>query len=233
MKKGIAVVVAAMLVSAFAFAQDVQPAVKAGSRSMNFTFGGLGAFVFGAAGVNGGISGSYFMNQDAALRVGLQVYANSTKTPWNDFSGNGTNPGSDGTTSTFSLGLDVDYLMYVNAMTPRVRPYWGAGVRIVTQSSDSKPGIANSAPNGTPTETKNGTGGDGLTFGLAGFMGAEFFLYPEISVSAEYQLNLISLTSQADRVSSFKGSPSVTTKLGSATNILGFGAAGATLHIYF
>jgi opacity protein-like surface antigen len=233
MKKTIAVVVAAMLVSAIAFAQDVQPVVKAGARSMNFTFGGFGAFGLGAAGVNGGISGSYFMNQDAALRVGLQVYSNSTKTPWNDFTVGGTNPGSDGTTSTFALGLDVDYLMYMNAMTARVRPYWGAGVRVITQSSDSKPAIANSAANGSVTETKNGTGGDGLSFGLAGFMGAEFFLYPEISVSAEYQLNLISLTSRSDMVTSFKGISSVTSKQGSATSILGFGSAGATLHIYF
>jgi opacity protein-like surface antigen len=233
MKKSIAVVIAAILVSTCAFAQDVQPVVKAGARSINFTFGGFGAFGLGAAGVNGGISGSYFLNQDAALRLGLQVYSISTKTPWNDPSGNGTIPGSDGTTSTFALGLDVDYLMYMNAMTARVRPYWGAGVRVITQSSDSKPAIANSSPNNTLTETKNGTGGDGLSFGLAGFMGAEFFLYPEISVSAEYALNLINMTSRSDMVTSFKGSPSVTSKQGSATTILGFGSAGATLHIYF
>jgi opacity protein-like surface antigen len=233
MKKTIAVVIAALFVATIASAQDVQPVVKAGARSMNFTFGGLGSFGLGAAGVNGGISGSYFMNQDAALRVGLQVYSYSTKTPWNDFTVGGTNPGSDGTTSTFALGLDVDYLMYINAMTPRVRPYWGAGIRVIDQSSDSKPGIANSSPNGTLTETKNGTTADGLSFGLAGFMGAEFFLYPEISVSAEYQLNLISITSRSDMVTSYKGSPSVTSKQGSATTILGFGSAGATLHIYF
>ncbi len=233
MKQAVTFIIAVILLSSLALAQDVQPAVKAGAKSINFTFGGLGTFGLGAAGVNAGISGSYFMNQDAALRVGLQVYSSSTKTPWNDFSGNGTNPGSDGSTSLFGLGVGVDYLAYMNAMTPRVRPYLGAGVSVIMQSSDSKPALANSSANGTTTETKGATAGDGLTFGVAGILGAEFFIYSEISVSAEYQLNLFSLTSSADLVTSRKGQSSVTAKQGSATTILGFGSAGATLHIYF
>lgn len=231
MKKAMAVVVSAMLISSMAFAQDVRPVVKAGAKSINFTFGGLGTFGLGAAGVSGGISGSYFLNQDAALRVGLQVVSSSTKTPWNDFTG--TNPGSDGTTSLFAWGVGVDYLSYMYALTPRVRPYVGAGISVTMQSSDSKPLLANSAGTGTLTETKGATAGDGLTFGVAGILGAEFFIYSEISVSAEYQLNLFSMTSNADLVRSYKASPSVTTKQGSSTTILGFGSAGATLHIYF
>jgi len=64
-------------------------------------------------------------------------------------------------------------------------------------------------------------------------MGAEFFIYSAISLSAEYQLNLFSTTSNADMVTSFKGVPSVTTKQGSSTTIPGFGSTGAMLHIYF
>lgn len=233
MKKALVVVISSILVSGLALSQDVQPVVKQGAKSINFTFGGLGAFGLGAAGVNGGISGSYFLKDDAAVRVGLQVSLNSTTSPWNDFSGNGTNPGSDGSTSLFGLGIGADYLSYMSAMSARVKPYLGAGIRLMMQSSDSKPAIANSSPNGTLTETKDGTAGDGLTFGLAGIMGAEFFIYSEISVSAEYQLNLVSFTSRSDMVASFKGVSSITTKQGSATSILGFGSAGATLHIYF
>ena len=124
--------------------------------------------------------------------------------------------------------------MYFNASTPRVRPYLGAGVRFITQSSDTKPAVATAAPNGTLVETKNGTAGDGLTFGAAAILGAEFFIWPAISLSAEYQLNLFSQTSGADVVTTIKGAPSsVTTKQASTTTILGFGSAGATLHIYF
>jgi hypothetical protein len=233
MKKVFAVIICAVAITSIGFAQDVQPIVKAGARSINFTFGGLGSFGLGAAGVNGGISGSYFLNQNAAVRVGLQVYSYSSKTPWNDFSGNGTNPGADGSSSTFALGVGADYLMYMNALTARVRPYFGGGVSFTTQSSDTKTALANSAANGSLTETKNGTTSDGLTIGAKGIAGAEFFLYPELSLSAEYQLNVISLTSRSDMVTSYKGVSSVTTKQGSSMTIFGFGAAGATLHIYF
>ena len=235
MKKALALVVASSLVVGMALAQEVQPVVRTGAKSINFTFGGLGTFGLGAAGVKGGISGSYFLTQESAVRLGLQVFSNSTTTPWNDLTPNGTNPGSDGSTSSFAFGIGVDYLMYINASTPRVRPFVGVGARVISQSSDSKPAVATSVPNGTLIETKNGTGGDGLTFGIAAIVGAEFFIFPAISVSGEYQLNLFSTTSNADQVVSFKGGvpPNVTTKQGSSTSILGFGAAGATIHIYF
>lgn len=233
MKKIIVLMIAALSASSALVAQEIQPAAKAGAKSINFTFGGLGAFGIGPAGVNGGLSASYFLSHDAAVRVGLQVVSNSSTQPWNDPTTTGTNPGSDGSTSTFGLGVGADYLMFVPAMTPRVKPYIGAGVFVAMNSSSTKFAISNAAGTGTATERKNGNGNEGLAFGLVGIAGAEFFLYPEISLSAEYQLNVISLTSLSDRVLSYKGSPDVTTKQGSATQILGFGTLGATLHIYF
>lgn len=228
MKRTITMAIAVLVLSGVMYAQEFQPAVKAGAKSLNFTFGGFGAFGLGAAGVNGGISGSYFLNQETALRIGLQVFSNSTKTPWN-----GIAAGSDGTSSVFGLGIGADYLMYMNALTPRVRPYLGAGIGFTMQSSDVKPALASPPGNGTLTETKGSATGDGTAFGVLGIIGAEFFLYPEISLSAEYQLNLFSLSSNADLVRSFQGQPSVTTKQGSSTAILGFGSAGAGVHIYF
>ncbi len=233
MKRTITMVVAVLMISGLTYAQGVEPAVRAGAKSLNFTFGGFGNFGFGAAGIAGGISGSYFTSQQTALRVGLQIYANSTKTPWNDFSGNNSNPGSDGSTSTFGLGIGADYLSYMNALTPRVRPYIGAGVGFMLVTDDNKPAVANAAGTGTLIETKNGNTSDGITFGVVGIAGAEFFLYPEISLSAEYQLNIFSMTSRSDMVQSFKNTTSVTTKEGSATSILGFGSVGAGVHIYF
>ena len=72
----------------------------------------------------------------------------------------------------------------------------------------------------------------GTRLGLMGIVGAELFVYNELSFSAEYQLNLFSMTSAADQVQT-QGATSVTTKSPSFTNILGFGTAGATVHIYF
>jgi outer membrane protein W len=228
MKKIVVLMMAALVVSTTLVAQEIRPVAKAGAKSINFTFGGLGAFGIGPAGVEGGLSASYFLSNDAAVRVGLQVVSNSTTTPWN-----GANAGSDGSTSALGLAVGADYLMYVYAMTPRVKPYLGVGAYVATNSSSTKPAISNAAGNNTVTETKNGGGNDGLAFGVIGIVGAEFFIYSEISLSAEYQLNVFSLASRYDRVVSYKGNPSVTTKQGSATQILGFGTLGATLHIYF
>lgn len=214
-------------------AQEFRPAVRAGSSSLNFTFGGFGGFGIGGAGVGGGLGYSHFASSDVAYRIGLQVVYNHSTTPWNDNTPNGTNPGSDGSTSSLGLGVGFDYLMYMNGLTSRVRPYWGPGVSVIYNMSDVKPPVSNGAPAGTTTETKNGNANDGLTIGVMGALGAEFFLYPELSLSAEYQLNLFSITSRSDRTVVTKGNPDFVTKQGSALQILGFGAAGATLHIYF
>jgi opacity protein-like surface antigen len=123
--------------------------------------------------------------------------------------------------------------MFLNSMSPRVKPYLGAGVGFALNSSDVKYRISNTAINGTATETKNGGASDGLVFGLVAILGAEFFVYNEISLSAEYTLGLYQMTSRSDQTDSRKGLSDVTTKQGSSYQILGFGAAGATLHIYF
>jgi len=215
MKKVLVLAVAIAMIFGLASAQDVVPVAKTGSKSLNFTFGGLGAFGINPSGPNGGIGVSYFLNSDAAIRAGLQLGLATTSTPANP-------SGTDGSTSSLTLGIAGDYLMYMNA--GRVRPYMGAGIHFTTQSSDTKyvvngPGTQDEQKGGTPT-----------TFGLAGIIGAEFFIYSELSLSAEYQLNIISLTSTSDLTNS---NPSSTQKGGSSLNILGFGGGGATLHIYF
>jgi len=226
MKKVLILALAVVMVVSFASAQDVVPGVKAGSKSLNFTFGGLGAFGLFATGPNGGIGVSYFLNSDAALRLGLQVQSTSRTLAANPPAGQS---GTDGTNSSFGLGIGADYLMYMNA--GRVRPYWGGGVQFLMNSNDYKPAV-NGA--GSQDENKNNpqVGPTGVTFQLAGFLGAEFFIYPELSVSAEYQLNIVNINAPADNVVT-AGGTSATYKVGGTTNILGFGAAGATLHIYF
>jgi opacity protein-like surface antigen len=217
MKKVLIAALAVLMVFGLAVAQDVNPAIHAGAKSMNFTFNGLGNFGIGPTGPNAGIGGSYFLSNDAAVRAGLQVGLSTTSTPANAPTGT---TGTDGSTSSFSFGIAADYLMYMNA--GRVRPYWGAGLNFSTTTSDVKYATVGA----TQDEQQGGTP---TTFGLAGIMGAEFFIYSEISLSAEYQLNLVSLTSTSDLTHS---NPASTTKMPSSLNILGFGAAGVTLHIY-
>ena len=232
MKKVLILALAIAMVFGLASAQDVVPGVKAGSKSMNFTFGGLGAFILNGTGPsvgpfpNAGVGMSYFLNSDAAVRIGLQVQSTSSSIPANPPTGVS---GTDGSRSSFGLGLGADYLMYMNA--GRVRPYWGAGLQFIMNSNDYKPAVVGTGSQG---EDKNDPAGGptGITFQVAGFLGAEFFIYPELSVSAEYQLNIVNINSAADNVQS-QGTNSTTIKEGSTTTILGFGSAGATVHIYF
>ena len=226
MKKVLILALAVIFVCGLASAQDVMPAAKAGSKSLNFTFGGLGAFGLTPTGPSGGVGMSYFLNSDAAVRVGLQVRSTSSTVPANPPTGQ---TGTDGSRSAFTLGIAGDYLMYMNA--GRVRPYWGGGVLLSLNSNDAKPAVIGG---GGQSEDKNdqANGPTGLTFGISGIMGAEFFIYNELSLSAEYQLNLININSPADNVLS-NGNTSTTAKQTSTTTILGFSSAGATVHIYF
>lgn len=227
MKKVLAVVLAGLLLATFAYAgDDIVPAAKTGSKSLNFTFGGFGNFNLGPSGPNGGIGLSYFLSSEAAVRLGLQIKSVSSTIPANPGAGQS---GTDGSSSSFGLGLGVDYLMYMNA--GRVRPYWGAGLSFAMNSNDAKNAVISPAVQG---EDKNNpaNGPTGITFGLAGIMGAELFIYNELSLSGEYQLNLININSPSDRVQS-SGNQSLTTKQAGTTTILGFSAALASIHIYF
>lgn len=230
MKRALMILSAVWLCAAStAFAQEFRPAVRQGANSLNFTFGGFGAFGLAGAGVAGGISYTHFISTDLAYRFGLQAAYDRRTTPWPD----NTLAGSDFTASSTALGVGFDYLMYMGSQTARVRPYWGPGVSVIYTKSSEEEAIANNAPNGTLLEKRNPGRNDGLTVGVMGVLGAEFFLYPELSLSAEYNLNLFSLTSNSDYVEVRKNAFDVTEKQGSRMRILGFGSAGAGLHIYF
>lgn len=246
MKKLLFVMLALAMVSTLVFAQEINPAAKGGAKSLNFTFNGLGAFGIGATGVsnfpnkfNPGFGVSYFLSNDAALRLGIQIALPSQTSPANPPAGK---PGTDATGSAFSGGLGVDYLMYMYGMTPRVKPFAGLGLAFATVSTTEKSGTGGAdGTNFVQTETKNNAAGvningttytAGMGLALQGIVGAEFFIYNEISISAEYDLNLLNIQSGSDQVVT-QGPNSTTTKSPSFTTILGFGSAGATLHIYF
>ncbi len=222
MKKLIALLIVVMMFGSFASAQEAMT-MKEGSKSWNFTFGGLGTFGMGAAGPSGGVGMNYFLNGETAVRAGLQIQSGSTTVPYT-----GSGSGTDGSVSQFGLGLSADYLMYMAGASSRVHPYWGGGIGLSMMSKDTKSAFASG---GTVTEVKGGPG-TGMMFDIHGVAGAEFFIYPEISLSGEYNLNLIGITSPSD-LEVTSGGTTTTTKQGSSTNILGFSSAGAGIHIYF
>jgi opacity protein-like surface antigen len=227
MKKILTAILLASMVASLAYAgDDVTPAAKAGAVSLNFTFGGLGAFNLGGSGpapfnTPAGISVSFFLGNTDAFRVGLQAQNWSQTIPWT-----GTVSGTDGSNSALGLGLSGDYLKYIGTSS-RVRPYLGLGVLVTYSTNDHKDPAAAGQ---TQQETQD-TQPAGLALGTRGILGAEFFIYNELSVSAEYQLNLYSLTSYSDTKRTV-GTTTTATKYGSATQLFGFGALGATVHFY-
>lgn len=225
MKKLFATILAVMLMCGVVMAQDAPAGNQAGAKSMDFTFGGLGAFGLAGTGPAGGLGVTYFLSSDAAVRLGLQLGTTSTTTP-SAVAGN-----SDAETSTFDVALGADYLMYMSG--GRVKPYVGAGVSVGLGSSSTKPSNPSPIPAGNTVETTNTRATDGLSLSLAGIAGAEFYLYNEISISAEYTLGLVRMVSGADSETTVQGSPTVTAKGTSSFNLFGFSAAGATIHIYF
>ena len=212
MKKLIALVVGILMLCSFAFAQDMPAGNKQGAKSLDFTFNGLGTFGLN----NVGVSLTYFLSSDAAVRLGLNAQNVSTsQDPPSTVVG-----GQKAETSQLTVAVGADYLMYMSGASSRVRPYMGAGVGFGMTSGSEK--------NTTADEIKTG----GIVLGVAGILGAEFYLYNEISLSAEYSLNLVTLVLPSDREVTNGG---VTTKTPGVnqTTILGFGATGAALHIYF
>ena len=224
MKKVLAVLLAGLLLATFAYAgDDIVPAAKAGSKSLNFLFGGLGQFNIGGSGPAGGLGVTYFMSSEAALRLGFQLSSTSQTTKAPSVPANG----KDQTQSAFNLGVAGDYLMYMNS--GRVRPYMGAGLSFTLNSGDQKyTPVTFNNQTFTPDELKTG----GITFGLQGIAGAEFFIYNEISLSAEYQLNLININSPSDTEVTVNGTTTKTPGT-SHTNILGLSGGWLMAHIYF
>ena len=83
------------VVASAAAAQGVSPAVHPGSRSLNFTFGGLGGFGLTGTGPAGGVGISYFTNANTAVRVGLQVREYTRTLSWNSATGAAGTDGSE------------------------------------------------------------------------------------------------------------------------------------------
>ena len=222
------------VVASTAVAQGVSPAVHAGSKSLNFTFGGFGGFGLAGTGPAGGIGVSYFLSPDAAVRVGLQIRSFKRTLSFNSATGA---TGVDGVEQGFTAGASVDYLLYLRAATARVRPYVGGGLGVTNTSNKARPAAATGV---VVAETRNAPGGitggafasPGRAYDLHANIGAEFFLFNEISVAGEYGLNVISRTSPANQ-EVVAGATPVVTKGNPVTNVLGFGSLGATVRIYF
>lgn len=235
MKKIAAIFVVLVLVGSVSFAQEVVPSITAGSAGILYEFSGLA--YLGASSYMGGIGGKLFLSDRMAVRVALQFQYAKDNYAANPPSGY---KGMDGYRSgtTFGLLAGIEY----HLAKGRVSPYIGAGALFSTTSTDRKPAIYGTGTLSQP-EYKNELGGytisninftPGTTFGAAGIIGVEFFLYKELSLGAEYQITF-GMTSYKDQEDSAPGYQTVITHptLSSGMKLGIFNDGKLILTVYF
>lgn len=231
MKTVCTILVSAFLLASTVQAQDVMPVYGAGAKAVLFSFSGLATL--GAGTFDGGVGGKYYLSDEMAVRGGLQFASASQDVAANP------NPGQTGTDGSLSASrIGVSAAVELHMTKKRVSPYIGGGVMFSTTSTESK-SVEVGAPPATPTTTKNDVSGEVVngsfyqgasTFTVFGMLGVEFFLYNEMSLSAEYRIGFSS-SSRPDMEMS-NGTVTVTQKVGGGSTI-GFSTGGAlTLAVY-
>jgi opacity protein-like surface antigen len=167
---------------------------KAGTWSLNFTVNGLGDFGVIGAPVSSvtffdenanlqsatlyGFGGSYFLNDDMALRANLT---------FNNTNQNVKNTGGESDLTMQAWGITPAFLWYMGGDGP-VAAYWGPQVSYSMISAESE------------TTPVSGTGttetGKGTTFGVGVVMGAQWWAWDQVAFNAEYTLGYSSTTTE-------------------------------------
>lgn len=239
------IIVLTACANGFVHAADAQPAMKAGSKGLLFSFSGLytftprGLFVvkvtdptyqnafYGAmSGVTStfvptsvpGVGVRYYLTDQMALRGGLGIgfISQSEKNP----SGSASNPLSDNTVSGMLIGVQGIAELRMKNVGP-ISPYVGAGLGLQLASV--------SATTHSSATSSLDSKASATTFKLLLCGGFEWFYEDNISFGAEYQLGLGMLSGSTTRSPS--GGSSTTTDLPSGTTI-GTNAFSLVLSMY-
>ena len=230
MKKLLLVLLALSVCATGALAADnAKPLTKAGTTALLFDLNGLAGL--GAGNFEGGFGGKYYIAKDFAVRLGLgfsyntQTDKNPTVTP----PPLPANVLSESKRTTFSISV-APGIQYNVVTTGPVVGYVG-GLLSFTTSSDNRDGSSTGlGVNFTKDASFKVTG---TTFGVALFIGAEWFAWDNISLAAEYRLGFTTTSGKTEQ--SFPApTPGTSFDSPSVTNI-GLGSASAanfTLAIY-
>jgi hypothetical protein len=182
------------------FGQDATSAAGAGSKALLFSMAFLTPVAF-----DNGLGFKYYITDPIALRAGL-IFGYTKRTipaPTN---------GLEGNQSALRVGGSIggEYHFIKN----RISPFLGGDFRIMstntTSNSTTNPQIE--TKNDAAGETINGTTYDaGVNFRIGAICGAEFFIIPELSIAAEYNLGY-SRTTLYDEEVTVKTNPSTSSK---------------------
>jgi hypothetical protein len=175
--------------------------------------------------VSNSIVGKKFTTANTAYRVVANIgFGTETET---DEQSSNTNKYTESGFDV-SLGLGKEW----RRGKTRLQGYYGADVLLnVNSRSDKETNTSNL------TSFKERKDKDGLGFGIGvnGFLGAEYFIFPKISIGAQYQYGLTVSMQGAGEVTTTPWTGAATTSKGSRTSSIGLGNVGVasmnlTLH---
>lgn len=226
MKKTLALVL--VLAFAFGLAQagdNAKPIQKAGSTALLFDLSGLANL--GAGNFQGGLGVKYYIANGFSARLGLGFNSSSTttKNPVTPTPANQLDE-SKYTSTSFTVAPGIQYNV---ATSNAVIGYVGAQVAFTTGSQERK-GNANSF--GTGFTKDNSYNESNTTFGVAAFVGVEWFAWDNISLAGEYRFGFSTTSGKAES----KTATTSTSADAPSQTSLGLGSANAgalTLAVYF
>jgi hypothetical protein len=230
-KKLLAAVMTILFVQTLALGQGVTPDLAKGKTAMLFSFSGLSNL--SAGNFEGGLGVKYYYKEGVALRLGLQLATANRDLPANPPAGV---QGTDGEQSGTRLGISAAAEWHRGA--GRANAYLGVGVGFATTSTESKNPVVGAS---SQTVVKNNDNGEtiagvgtflgGANLNVFALAGAEFFVFKEVSLAAEYRLGFSSLSRADEEITS--GNQTITTKVGGSSG-LGITNSGVlTLAFYF
>lgn len=175
------ILILSLLISSITFAQEKESNLftQKSSKALLFSFRGLDNL--SAQDFDGGIGGKYFVNDQLAIRFGLQISGMKQTTPANpDTSQNGYDGKRTRSSITFSPAVEWHF------NNKRISPYAGLGLKYVSSSSSRNyERVWNKDYTGNITKSIfEESGAVKLVFFI--LTGVEVFIIQGISLTAEY-----------------------------------------------
>jgi opacity protein-like surface antigen len=192
MKKILALVLILTVALGVAQAGDnAKPITKAGSTALMFDLGGLANLSAGA--YQGGFGAKYYLANGFAVRVSLGFSSSSTTTKNPTTPTPTTQLGESKYTSTsFTVAPGIQYNV---ATSNAVVGYVGAQVAFTTGSQE-RTGNANGF--GVGFTKDNSYNESNTSFGVAAFVGVEWFAWDNISLAGEYRAGFNTTSGKAE-----------------------------------
>jgi opacity protein-like surface antigen len=176
--------------ASIALADDTEangPFITAGQVDFLFNFNGFNAGTF----LQNGVGVKFFISDAVAIRGALQFATVSETIPY-EGDGAGVNGSESATLMGITGGLEYHFTQ------TRISPYIGGEVNFNRTSTSFTDAAANTAgqtttsdPVTVPVQINDSTWYGGLTLGVGGMAGVEFFIAKGVSLGVEYRLGWV------------------------------------------